>query len=90
MNYVEEIIEQGRQEGELKGRREGRQEGRREGRQEGRQEGRREGQLQAIEGFVARDVPWSTIEAATGIDEATFVRLRERIDAEDDGPEATV
>ena len=70
MNYVEEIIEQGRREGELKG--------------------RREGQLQAIEGFVARDVPWSTIEAATGIDEATFQRLRQSLgDADDIGSTPT-
>ena len=73
MNYVEEIIEQGRREGELKGRR------------EGRREGRQEGQLRAIEGFVARDVPWSTIEAATGIDEATFQRLRQSLGDTDDG-----
>ena len=78
MNYVEEIIEQGRREGELKGRR------------EGELRGRREGQLQAIEGFVARDVPWSTIEAATGIDEATFQRLRQSLgDADDIGSTPT-
>ena len=59
MNYVEELIEQGRQ--------------------EGRREGELKGQVRAIEGFVARDIPWSTIEAATGIDEATFRRLRQRI-----------
>ena len=86
MNYVEEMIERGR--------REGRQEGRRKGRQEGRQEGRREGELKgqvrAIEGFVARDIPWPTIEAATGIDEATFRRLRQRVDAKDNGTESTV
>ena len=59
----------------------------REGRQEGRQEGRREGELrgkvQTIEGFVARDVPWPIIEAATGIDEATFDRLKHQLDAAD-------
>ncbi len=82
MNYVEEMIERGR--------REGRQEGRREGRQEGRREGRREGQVRAIEGFVARDISWSTIEEATGIDEATYRRLRQRIDAEDNGADSTV
>ena len=66
MNYVEEMIERGRQ--------------------EGRQEGELKGQVRAIEGFVARDIPWSTIEAATGIDEATFRRLRQQIhDADDNG-----
>ena len=82
MNYVEEMIERGR--------REGRQEGRREGRREGRQEGELKGQVRAIEAFVARDIPWSTIEAATGIDEATFRRLRQRIDAEDNGAESSI
>ena len=77
MNYVEEMIERGRQEG------------RREGRQEGRQEGRREGQVRAIEGFVARDIPWTTIEAATGIDEQTFRRLRQQVDAKDTEAEST-
>ena len=74
MNYVEEIIERGR----------------REGRQEGRREGELKGQVRAIEGFVARDIPWPTIEAATGIDEATFRRLRQRVDAKDNGTESTV
>ena len=74
MNYVEEMIERGR----------------REGRQEGRREGELKGRVRAIEGFVARDIPWSTIEAATGIDEATFRRLRQRIDAEDNGAESSV
>ena len=74
MNYVEEIIERGR----------------REGRQEGRREGELKGQMRAIEGFVARDIPWPTIEAATGIDEATFRRLRQRVDAKDNGTESTV
>ena len=60
----------------------------REARQEGRQEGRREGELRGtvltIEGFLGRDVPWSTIEAATGVDQATFGRLKQRIEAADD------
>ena len=61
------------------------------GRREGRQEGELKGQVRAIEGFVARDIPWPTIEAATGIDEATFRRLRQRVDAKDNGTaESTV
>ena len=86
MNYVEEMIERGRREG----RQEGELKGRREGRQEGRREGELKGQVRAIEGFVARDIPWPTIEAATGIDEATFRRLRQRVDAKDDGTEAAI
>ena len=54
----------------------------REGRQEGRQAELR-GKVQTIEGFVARDVPWPIIEAATGIDEATFDRLKHQLDAAD-------
>ncbi|MCY4485409.1 MAG: hypothetical protein OXC12_21275 [Spirochaetaceae bacterium] len=77
MNYVEEMIERGRREG------------RQEGRQEGRREGELKGQVRAIEGFVARDIPWPTIEAATGIDETTFRRLRQRVDAKDNRAEPT-
>ena len=61
---VERMVEEGRQEGELKGRREGELRGR----------------LQAAQGLLGRDVPWSTIEAATGIDEAAFRRLKQQLD----------
>ena len=72
MNYVDELIEQGRQEG------------RREGESKGRQEGRQEGQLGTIEQLVRTGVAWTTIEAATGIDERTFDRLKQQLDAADD------
>ena len=49
--------------------------------QEALQKGRQEGVLRTIEGFLGRDVPWSTIEAATGIDEAEFRRLRQQPDS---------
>ena len=55
----------------------------REARQEGRQEGELRGKVQTIEGLVGRDVPWSIIEAATGIDEAAFDRLKHQLDAGD-------
>ena len=55
------------------------------GRREGRQEGELKGQVRTIEGFLGRDVPWSTIEAATGIDEAAFRKLKEHLEATDDG-----
>ena len=58
------------------------------GRREGRREGELRGQVRAIKGFVARHIPWPTIEAATGIDEATFRRLRERVDSEDNETES--
>ena len=72
MTYVHQMIDEGRREGELKGHR------------EGRQEGELRGQLQTIQGFLGHDVPWSTIEAATGIDEAMFRRLKQQLD--DNGP----
>ena len=64
MNYVERMVERGR----------------REGVREGRQEGELRGKVQTIQGLLGRDVPWSTIEAATGIDEANFRRLKQQCD----------
>ena len=55
----------------------------REGGQEGRQEGELRGKVQTIEGLVGRDVSWSIIEAATGIDEASFTHLKHQFDAAD-------
>ena len=54
------------------------------GRQEGLREGELKGEVLTIEGFLGRDAPWSTIEAATGIDEATFRRLKHQVEAADD------
>ncbi len=73
MNYVEQLIERGRREG-LE-----------DGLKEGRQEGELKGRIRTIEGFLGRAVPWSTIEAATGIDEAAFRKLKQDLDATDDG-----
>ena len=42
------------------------------------------GKVLTIEGFLGRDAPWSTIEAATGIDEAAFRRLKHQVEAADD------
>ena len=79
MNYVEQIIERGRRQGL----REGRQEGLHEGLQEGRREGELRGQIRTIEGLLGRDVPWSTIEAATGIGEDAFRNLKRQLDGMD-------
>ena len=54
-----------------------------EARQKGLQEGRQEGRLGTIEKFRQAGVEWSTIEAATGVDEATFDRLKHQLDADD-------
>ena len=51
----------------------------------GRREGKLEGQVMTIEGFLRRDVPWSTIEAATGIDEAAFRKLERQLDDSERG-----
>ena len=80
MTYVHRMIDEGVREG----RREGELKGRREGELKGRREGELRGQLQTIQGFLGHDVPWSTIEAATGIDEAMFRRLKQQLD--DNGP----
>ena len=50
--------------------------------EQGRQEGRREGQVRTIEGLLRQDFPWSAIEAATGIDEAAFRRLKQQLDTD--------
>ena len=63
----------------------GRREGLQGGRREGLQEGELRGQIRTIEGVLGRDVPWSTIEAATGIDEVAFWQIKQQRDATDDG-----
>ena len=71
MNYVEQMVERGRREGMVNVERMVEQ---------GRREGELRGRLQAAQGLLGRDVPWSTIEAATGIDEAAFRRLKQQLD----------
>jgi predicted transposase YdaD len=73
MNYMQQLIERGRREGLQ------------EGLQEGIQEGKLEGQIRTIEGFLERDFSWSTIAAATGIDEAAFGQLKRQLQATRDG-----
>jgi hypothetical protein len=81
MNYVEQLIERGRREGLEDGLKEGELKGHREGLYEGELKGR----IRTIEGFLGRAVPWSIIEAATGIDEAAFRKLKQDLDAADEG-----
>ena len=59
---------------------EARQKGRQEGELKGRQEGELKGQVKTIEGLLRHAVPWSTIEAATGIDRTSFQRLKQQLD----------
>ena len=72
MTYVHRMIDEGI--------REGIREARREGIREGIREGELRGRLQTIQGLLGREVPWSIIEAATGIDEAAFRRLKQQLD----------
>ena len=51
----------------------------------GRQEGALMNQVRTIEGFLGQDVPWSTIAAATGVDEAEFTRLKQQLETADGG-----
>ncbi len=52
-----------------------------EGRREGRKEGELRGKVLTIEALLGRDVPWTTIQTATGIDQATFHRLKHELEA---------
>ena len=54
-----------------------------EGRREGREEGELRGKVLTIEALLGRDVPWTTIQTATGIDQATFHRLKRQLKAAD-------
>lgn len=53
--------------------------------QEVRQEGELRRKLQVIKGLLDRDVPWSTIAAATGIDQTRFRQLKQQLEAAPDG-----
>ena len=70
-------------------RQEARQAGIEEGRQEGRQEGRREVHVEMVENFLKAGVPWSTIEAATGIDQDKLRALKQRARETPNGSTAT-
>ena len=56
------------------------------GHAEGRTEGELRGKVITIEGFLRQEVPWSTIEAATGIDEPAFLHLKRELAAADHEP----
>ena len=47
------------------------------------------GKVQTIEGLVGRDVPWSVIEAATGIDQAALRALKQRLEAASSADDGT-
>ena len=69
MSYAQELLE------------EGWAKGRAEGKEEGREEGLQRGKVEAVEGFLRIGVSWDMITSATGIDEARFRALKERLAA---------
>ena len=79
MNQAEEMMEVAMEYLAHRTRQEARQEGLEEGLEEGREEGRREGQVESVENFLEAGVPWSTIEAATGIDQDKLRTLKQRV-----------
>ena len=81
MNKTQEMLEIYGEVIQQEAQQKGRQEGRQEGREEGLQEGVLLTQVRTIEGLLDRDVPWTTIEAATGIDQTTFGRLKQQLEA---------
>ena len=52
-----------------------------EGHAKGRREGELRGKVDTTEGLLGHQVPWSTIEAATGIDEPAFRRINRELAA---------
>ena len=85
MNQAEEMIEVAKKYLAHRARQEARQEGLREGRQEGREEA----QFEIVENFLEAGVPWSTIEAATGIDQGKFRTLKKRVQDTSNGATRT-
>ncbi len=77
MAYAHELLAEGREEGKAQGLKEGMQRGIREG----IQQGVRHGKVETVEGFLKVGVAWDVIESATGLDEARFRTLKERLAA---------
>lgn len=76
MSYAQQLIEQGREEG--------REEGREQGRAEGEARGEAKGRVNTVENLLRVGVTWDVIEAATGLNEASFQDLKKRLAATDD------
>ena len=79
MNQAEEMMEVAMKYLAHRTRQEAREEGLQAGLQEGRQEGRQEAQVEIVENFLEAGVPWSTIEAATGMDQDKLRTLKRRM-----------
>ncbi len=61
---------------------EGREQGLEEGMQRGMLQGVQRGKVETVEGFLKAGVTWDVIESATGLDEAGFRALKERLAAD--------
>ena len=53
--------------------------------EKGRAEGRAEGRLNTVESLLRVGVTWDVIETETGLNEAAFRSLKERLSTKDDG-----
>ena len=84
MSYAQQLIEQGRELGREQGRAQGEAKGREEGRAEGEARGEAKGRVNTVESLLQVGVKWDVIEAATGLNEASFQDLKERLAATDD------
>ena len=74
MAYAHELLAEGREQGL--------EEGMQQGVQQGVRQGIRRGRVETVEGFLKVGVAWDVIESATGLDEAGFRALKERLAAD--------
>ncbi len=92
MDYAEQLVQQGIQKGIERGVQQGIEQGVQQGIEQGVQQGIRQGQAKVVDDLLRAGVPWSTIEAATGIDPDTLRALKRasaNTDAAPDGAEDT-
>ena len=85
VTYAEELMQEMARKVRAEGLQEGRETGLQEGLQQGRSEGLLEWQVGTIENLLRAGVPWSIIEAATGIDQDALRALRQRLEGPDEG-----
>ncbi len=78
MAYAHELLAEGREQG-LE---EGMQQGMQQGMQRGMLQGVQRGKVETVEGFLKAGATWEMIESATGLDEAGFRALKERLAAD--------
>ena len=82
MAYAHELLAEGREQGLDEGMQRGMLQGMQQGMQRGIQQGVQRGKVETVEGFLKAGVTWDVIESATGLDEAGFRALKERLAAD--------